>query len=214
MLVKDVMTENPVTIHGDASVLDAKELMAKKGVKKLPVVDKNGTLVGILTTADLAKASPSAATSLDVFELGYLLSKLSVEKTMVKSVKTTNSLQTVEEAARLMNDYGISCLPVVKDEILIGIVTESDLFATFIDMFNTRTPGVRIVAVVNEMPGELAKISSAIAEKNGNIVSFVTSEASDAAHKKITLKVTDVSETELKSALEICGAQIEDIRSV
>ncbi len=214
MLVKDVMTENPVTIHGDASVLDAKELMAKKGVKKLPVVDKNGTLVGILTAADLAKASPSAATSLDVFELGYLLSKLSVEKTMVKSVKTTNSLQTVEEAARLMNDYGISCLPVVKDEILIGIVTESDLFATFIDMFNTRTPGVRIVAVVNEMPGELAKISSAIAEKNGNIVSFVTSEASDAAHKKITLKVTDVSETELKSALEICGAQIEDIRSV
>jgi acetoin utilization protein AcuB len=137
-----------------------------------------------------------------------------VEKTMVKSVKTTNSLQTVEEAARLMNDYGISCLPVVKDEILIGIVTESDLFATFIDMFNTRTPGVRIVAVVNEMPGELAKISSAIAEKNGNIVSFVTSEASDAAHKKITLKVTDVSETELKSALEICGAQVEDIRSV
>lgn len=214
MLVKDVMTENPVTIHGDASVLDAKELMAKKGVKKLPVVDKNGTLVGILTAADLAKASPSAATSLDVFELGYLLSKLSVEKTMVKSVKTTNSLQTVEEAARLMNDYGISCLPVVKDEILIGIVTESDLFATFIDMFNTRTPGVRIVAVVNEMPGELAKISSAIAEKNGNIVSFVTSEASDAAHKKITLKVTDVSETELKSALEICGAQVEDIRSV
>lgn len=214
MLVKDVMTENPVTIHGDASVLDAKELMAKKSVKKLPVVDKNGTLVGILTAADLAKASPSAATSLDVFELGYLLSKLSVEKTMVKSVKTTNSLQTVEEAARLMNDYGISCLPVVKDEILIGIVTESDLFATFIDMFNTRTPGVRIVAVVNEMPGELAKISSAIAEKNGNIVSFVTSEASDAAHKKITLKVTDVSETELKSALEICGAQIEDIRSV
>jgi acetoin utilization protein AcuB len=208
------MTENPVTIHGDASVLDAKELMAKKGVKKLPVVDKNGTLVGILTAADLAKASPSAATSLDVFELGYLLSKLSVEKTMVKSVKTTNSLQTVEEAARLMNDYGISCLPVVKDEILIGIVTESDLFATFIDMFNTRTPGVRIVAVVNEMPGELAKISSAIAEKNGNIVSFVTSEASDAAHKKITLKVTDVSETELKSALEICGAQVEDIRSV
>lgn len=214
MLVKDVMTENPVTISAEASVLEAKEVMSRNGVKRLPVVDKNGTLTGLITSSDLAKASPSAATSLDMFELGYLLSKLSVEKTMVKSVKTTTASQTVEEAARLMNDYGISCLPVVKGNVLIGIVTESDLFATFIDMFNTRTSGVRAVAVMKEIPGELAKLASAIAGKNGNIVSFVTSQACDASHRNVTVKVSDISEPELRAAIESCGAEIKDIRTV
>ena len=213
MLVKDVMTENPITIEPEASVLEAKETMSRNKIKKLPVVDRSGALVGIITNTDLAKASPSAATS-HMFELGYLLSKLSVEKTMVKSVKTTTANQTVEEAARLMNDYGISCLPVVKENLLVGVVTESDLFATFIDMFNTRTPGVRAVAVVNEIPGELAKLAAAIAEKNGNIVSLVTSDASDSKHRTVTVKVSNISEVELKSLLESNNAEIKDIRSV
>lgn len=214
MLVKDVMTENPITIGPEASVLEAKEIMSRNKIKKLPVVDRSGALVGIITNTDLAKASPSAATSLDMFELGYLLSKLSVEKTMVKSVKTTTVNQTVEEAARLMNDYGISCLPVVNENLLVGVVTESDLFATFIDMFNTRTPGVRAVAVVNEIPGELAKLAVAIAEKNGNIVSLVTSDASDSKHRTVTVKVSNISEAELKSLLESNNAEIKDIRLV
>ena len=198
MLVKDVMTENPITIGPEASVLEAKETMSRNKIKKLPVVDRSGALVGIITNTDLAKASPSAATSLD----------------MVKSVKTTTANQTVEEAARLMNDYGISCLPVVKENLLVGVVTESDLFATFIDMFNTRTPGVRAVAVVNEIPGELAKLAAAIAEKNGNIVSLVTSDASDSKHRTVTVKVSNISEAELKSLLEANNAEIKDIRSV
>ena len=214
MLVKDVMTENPITIGPEASVLEAKEIMSRNKIKKLPVVDRSGALVGIITNTDLAKASPSAATSLDMFELGYLLSKLSVEKTMVKSVKTTTANQTVEEAARLMNDYGISCLPVVKENLLVGVVTESDLFATFIDMFNTRTPGVRAVAVVNEITGELAKLAVAIAEKNGNIVSLVTSDASESKHRTVTVKVSNISEAELKSLLESNNAEIKDIRLV
>ncbi|MGN0729345.1 CBS domain-containing protein [Treponema sp.] len=214
MLVKDVMTVNPVTIGPDASVLEARETMTRNKINKLPVVDRSGALVGIITNNDLAKASPSAATSLDMFELGYLLSKLSVEKTMVKSVKTTTADQTVEEAARLMNDYGISALPVVKENLLIGIVTESDLFSTFIDMFNTRASGVRAVAVVNEIPGELAKIAAAIAEKNANIVSLVTSDACDSKHRTVTLKVSGISKDELQSLLEANCAEIKDIRSV
>lgn len=214
MLVKDVMTENPVTISAGASVLEAKELMNRNKVKRLPVVDKSGAVVGIITASDLANASPSSATSLDMFELGYLLSKLSVEKTMTKSVRTTTELETVEEAARLMSDYEISCLPVVvKENILVGIVTASDLFAAFIDMFNTRTPGVRAVLVAREVPGELAKISAAIAEKGGNIVSLVTSKAGDCEHRKVTVKVSDISKDALAAAIESCGVEVKDIRS-
>ncbi len=214
MLVRDVMTENPITISSDVSVLEAKEIMNKNNIKRLPVVDKKGVLIGLITKADLAKASPSAATSLDVFELGYLLSKLSVEKTMIKSVKTTTANQTVEEAARLMNDYGINCLPVVKENLLIGIVTESDLFATFIDMFNTRTSGVRAVVVFKEVSGELAKFASGIADKNGNIVSLVTSDAKDAQHRKVTVKVANITKEELKNIAESMDAEVQDIREV
>ena len=99
MLVKDVMNDHPLVIGPEASVLDAKEIMKKNKETKLAVVDKNGVLVGLLTNADLIKVSPSNATTLDMYELGYLLSKMSVEKAVVKNVKTTNVEQTVEEAA-------------------------------------------------------------------------------------------------------------------
>ncbi|MCQ2248920.1 MAG: CBS and ACT domain-containing protein [Treponema sp.] len=214
MLVKDVMSSNPVVVGPEASVLEAKEMMKKNKVNILPVVDKSGMLTGILSKGDLEKASPSAATTLDMFELGYLLSKLSVEKTMVKNVKTTTENQTVEETARLMKDYGISCLPVVNNNVLVGLVTQSDLFSCFIDMFSTKSAGIRAVVVCDEKPGVLAGIVAAIAEKNANIVSVVTNDVADSSRKKITLKVEKLSIDELKAILENHGGLVEDIRSV
>ena len=137
MLVKDVMTKNPVTVQSDVSVLEAKELFTKNKISKLPVLNKNGELVGIITKNDLNRASPSDASTLDVYEMGYLLSKITVEKTMCKSVKTTTEDIPVEEAARLMADYGIGCLPVVSGKLVVGIVTSSDLFHCFVEMFST-----------------------------------------------------------------------------
>ena len=214
MLVKDVMSRNPVVIGPEASVLEAKEIMSKNKVSKLTVVDRGGVLVGLITSADLIKVSPSNATTLDMYELGYLLSKLSVEKTMVKNVKTTNKEQTVEEAARLMKDYGITCLPVLEENVLVGIITQSDLFNCFIDMFSTKNSGIRAVVIVDEKPGILAKIAEAVAAKNGNIVSLVTSDTRDNNHRKITVKISGITEFETKKILEDCNCQIEDIRSV
>ena len=214
MLVKDVMNDHPLVIGPEASVLDAKEIMKKNKETKLAVVDINGVLVGLLTNADLIKVSPSNATTLDMYELGYLLSKLSVEKTMVRNVKTTTANQTVEEAARLMKDYGITCLPVVDNGILTGIVTQADLFNCFIDMFSTKNPGTRAVVIVDEKPGILGKIADAVASKNGNIVSLVTSDVPDANRRKITIKISGISETESKNILVDCGCQIEDVRCV
>lgn len=214
MFVKDVMKENPFTINPDASVLDAKELMRKNKVTKLPVVDKGGALVGIITANDLQKASPSQATSLDMYEVGYLLSKLKIEKIMVKNVKTTSLDTPVEDAAQLMTSYNIGSLVVVKDDILVGIVTETDLFTSFIKMFSAKTHALRAAMVLDEHPGVLSKLVDAIAQKNGNIVSLVTSDAADENFRKVTIKVTGVSTEDLSAMIFNVGGTLEDIRSV
>ena len=214
MLVKDVMTKNPITVAMATSVPEAKALMTKQKINKLPVVDKSGALVGILTKNDLIKATPSDATTLDMFELSYLLSKLTVEKVMHKDVKTVNENETVEEAARLMADYGIGCLPVMKRELMVGIITETDLFHVFIDLFGTRHSGVRVTFSIDEKPGQLSKVSQAIADLNGNIVSVLTTDGKDDAHRVLTLKATVISIEQMTKIINDCGGKIEDIRKV
>ena len=122
--------------------------------------------------------------------------------------------ETVEEAARLMDDYGIGCLPVLKNTLLVGIVTESDLFRTFIDMFDTRSAGVRATIIVDEKPGQLSKVSQAIADLNGNIVAVVTCPAGMDKRRKVTVKASGITLEQCRSIMENCGAAIEDIRNV
>ena len=137
MIVKEVMRTNVVFISSETKITEAKNIMMENKFSKLPVVDY-GKLVGIVTKNDLLKAEPSLATTLDMFEIGYLLSKLTVKKVMMTNVITVSPDEVVEEAARIMVDNEISCLPVVKDDALIGIITESDLFNLFTDMFADR----------------------------------------------------------------------------
>ncbi len=214
MLVKDVMTRNPVTVPVNTSVPEVTEIMNKQNVSKLPVLGKNGSLAGIVTKADLIKSTPSSATTLDMFELSYLLSKLTVEKVMVRKVRTATENETVEEAARLMADYGISCLPIMRDDLLVGIITEGDLFRAFIDMFGTRYAGVRATFSVPDQPGALSALSKQIADLNGNIVSFVTADSKDSSRRGITLRVTGLSLSQVQSIIENCSGTLEDIRNV
>lgn len=213
MLVKDVMTKNPITIQEKESVLEAKDLMTKNKINKLPVVDKSGSLVGIITANDLQRSTPSDATTLDMYELGYLLSKLTVEKIMTKKVITVDENETVEEAARIMADKDFGCLPVMSNNLLIGIITESDLFKMFIEMFNARTKGIRLMLNMSDNPGSLAIFTQKVAEKNGKIVSVVTSPSKNENSRKITVKVTNISFEDLKAIAEDCST-IDDIREV
>lgn len=212
MKVCDIMTKNPIYVCPDTSVTDAKALMTKEKINKLPVLDKNNRLVGIITKNDLQSATPSSASTLDIYELGYLLSKLKVEKIMVKDVVFVESDEVIEEAARIMADKKIGCLPVLNGSILAGIITETDIFKAFVTMFGARHPGVRVNMEVIEKPGELAKISQAFAEKNGNIVATVTNEGSDVSKRNVTIKVGNISLSEVESIVLNCGAKILDIR--
>lgn len=214
MIVSSVMKRNPVFVHPDMSVTDAKALMTKEGIGKLPVLDKNNKLVGIITSKDLALTGPSEATTLDMYEISYLLSKRKIEKIMVKNVISVQENEVVEEAARIMADEGISCLPVMKGDLLVGIITDRDLFHTFVDMFGARYKGVRITILMDEKPGQMAKFTQAIADAGGNIVSVVTSEAENLSKRRCTCKVGNVSSEIVEDAVKATGAVLEDIRIV
>lgn len=213
MLIKDVMTKNPITVDPKATILEATDLMKKNNIKKLPVLDKSGALVGIITENDLQKAAPSEATTLDMYELTYLLSKLKVEKTMTKNVKTVSANETVEEAARIMADGDFGCLPVMKDNLLVGIITDSDLFRMFIEMFSARTHGVRAIIKMSDELGSLSIFCQKIATAGGIIISCITTEAENPAFRKVTVKATNITLQNCKEICEQCGT-VEDIREV
>jgi acetoin utilization protein AcuB len=147
-----------------------------------------------------------------MYEISYLISKLTVEKVMVKKVITVDADDVIEEAARIMETESVGCLPVLKSGILVGIVTESDLFHAFVDMFAAREPGVRVTFLAEEKPGELAKVTRALTELNANIEALVTYAGENISNKRCTLKVDGINKDALKSVLEKTGVIIEDIR--
>ena len=213
MIISRVMTKNPIFIHPDMPINDVRALMDKENIGHLPVLDKNNDLAGLLTKKDLLKAGPSGATSLDMYEISYLLSKMTAKDIMVKKVLTVGENEVVEEAARIMVDSDIGCLPVLRNSRLVGIITDTDLFHVFLDAFGTRHPGVRVTCTMQEKPGELARLAQAIAEKGGNIVSFVTAEGDDTSRRRLTLKVDGISLGDMQSVLKgFADLELEDIR--
>jgi CBS domain-containing protein len=126
-LVKDWMTSNPVVISPKTAVPEAYRLMKERRVRRLPIVDRD-QLVGIVTLGDVREASPSDATSLSIYELNYLLTRLSVDQIMSREVLTVGPETTIREAARLMLENKIGGLPVVENGKVVGILTESDIF--------------------------------------------------------------------------------------
>ncbi|MDR2617527.1 MAG: CBS and ACT domain-containing protein [Treponema sp.] len=215
MIISRVMTKNPIFIRPDMTVNEARSLMDKEKIGHLPVLDKNNSLTGLVTRKDLLKAGPSAATSLDMYEISYLLSKMTVKEVMEKSVITVKEDEVVEEAARIMADRGVGCLPVMRGSLLVGIITDTDLFRVFVNAFGARHPGVRITCSIQEKPGQLAKLSQAIAEKGGNLVAFVSSEGDDLSRRRATLKISRLSRADAETLVKaLPDVELEDIREL
>jgi acetoin utilization protein AcuB len=207
------MTKNPVFARPDMSVNEVRERMDKENIKRMPVLDKSDTLVGIITRKDLIKAGPSPATTLDIYEISYLLAKLKVEKVMQKNVITVDENEVVEEAARIMADGDIGCLPVMRGSLVVGIITDTDLFRVFVNAFGARKNGVRIAVSIIERLGELSRLSGAIAGRGGNIFSYISAEGDDPGHLRSTLKISGLSLADVEALLkDLSGVEIEDIR--
>jgi acetoin utilization protein AcuB len=206
------MSSPVITIHPEMPMQDALKLMHQERVRRFPVVDKRGRLVGIVSDKDLLNASPSAATSLSVYEVNYLLSKLTVKEIMNRDVITITEDTPLEEAARIMADNKIGGLPVIRDNEVIGIITETDLFKIFLELLGAREPGVRISALVHNIPGELAKITKAIYDIGGNIVALGTFLGESSENREISIKVANVDAQTLGGAIEPIVEKIVDIR--
>ncbi len=202
MLVGDRMTKNPVTVTVDTSIEEALQLMRERRVRRFPVLNKQDNLVGIVSEKDLLYASPSPATSLSVYEIPYLLSKIKMRDLMTQDVITVTTDTPLEEAARIMADNKIGGLPVVTGKKLVGIITETDMFKIFLEMLGARDAGVRLSMLIPEQKGTLAQITSRIAEMGGNILALGTMMSDDPHKPELMIKVADVPEEQLVSAME------------
>jgi len=212
MLVGDRMTKRPITITEDTGIDKALELMHSEKVRRLPVLNKQGQLVGIVSELDLLKASPSPATSLSIYELPYLLSRIKMRDIMAKDVITVTEDTPLEEAALIMAENKIGGMPVMRGDKLVGIITETDMFKIFLEMLGAREEGVRISMLVPEKKGMLAKIAGKVAEMGGNLVAQGTIMGEDPTNRQLTIKVTDVPEEQLVSAMQELGLKILDAR--
>ncbi len=212
MLVKERMSHNPITIKTDLPVTEAQTLMKREKIHHLPVVDQKGRLVGIVTEKDLLYASPSPATTLSVYEIASLLAKLSVDKVMSAKPVTVTEDVPLEEAARIMADRNIGGLPVMRDATIVGIITESDLFRVFIELFGARQKGVRLTMVVPNQRGELAKVSEAVTKAGGNIIALGTFLADDPTQGRLTMKIEGLTKDRVLEALRPLALRVEDVR--
>jgi acetoin utilization protein AcuB len=143
--------------------------------------------------------------------MNYLLARLKVEEVMTRKVITVTEDTPLEEAARIMADSKIGGLTVMREDKLVGIVTETDLFKIFLELLGARLPGVRVTALIPDAKGTLAKITNAVFGAGGNIMAFSQSLDASGTRWQVTFKVQDVPRAQL---VEVIRPVVEDILDV
>ena len=186
------------------SILDAIKTMQDKKVGGLLVVE-DGKPVGMFTERDVL--TRVAAHEFDP-------ANTNVSEVMTKKVITVAEDTPIEEAARIMADNKIGGLPVMRDSHVVGIITETDLFKVFLELMGARENGVRVTALIEEKPGQLAKITEAIANAGGNFVAFGQFAGEDPSTRLVTFKVAGLKKDEVKKAVSEIAKEIWDVREI
>ena len=211
MFVGERMSRPVIAVSPESSINDVLAMFKKEHIRRAPVI-KDGRLVGIVSERDLLNASPSSVTTLSIWELNYLISKVKVKNVMTKKVITVNKDTPIEEAARIMADKKIGGLPVVDGDKVVGVITETDLFKVFLELMGARDKGVRVTATIEDKPGELARVTKAIADAGGNFVSFGFFAGEDASTKVLTFKVDGVRKDDVRKVLGSSVKKFWDVR--
>ncbi|MDF1500050.1 MAG: CBS domain-containing protein [Anaerolineales bacterium] len=217
MLVKDCMTRHPIMISPETPAAKAQTLMIENKVRHLPVVRDGKRLVGLITRENLM-VPPSDLGSLNVWEISRLLSNIKAEDVMVKgkALVTIGPEETLENAAALMIEQKIGCLPVIEDGVVVGIITEVDMLAKLSELLGGNVAGVRATIRIPNKVGEYAKIFSAISKHGWGIYASGGAETpKQPEFWDIVIKVREVSEEDLRAVLEgIEGHKVIDIRMI
>lgn len=212
MLVKKRMSSPVITIEPNMPIMDALDLMKSKGIRRTPVM-KDGKMVGIVSDKDLLNAAPSDATSLSVWELNYLLARITVGEVMTKEVVSVQQDTPIEEAAYLMAVNKIGGLPVMDNGYLVGLITETDLFRIFLELMGAQQDGVRVTALVPDKLGELDVLTHAITEAGGEFLAFSQFAGDTSSNRIITFKVMNLDQDQVREKITPYIDELIDIRT-
>ena len=208
MIVAKRMMRNPVYVDENDSMKKAMDLLKERDIRHLPVLKDGEKLVGIVTERDVKQASPSPATALEIREIYYLLDKVKVKQIMTRRPYTISSTAPIEEAALIMREKKIGCLPVVDNGKLVGILTETDIIDSFIEAMGVSGPGYRIELALANRPGMLFEVIKLLKDFDVNIVSVATSQHDDRDRKVLVLRVETKNYKLLKAAIKKSGFEL------
>jgi len=211
MFVGERMSRPVISVAPEDPINEVLAMFRNEHIRRAPVM-KGGKLVGIVSDRDLLNASPSSATTLSVWELNYLISKVKIKDVMTKKVISVNADVPIEEAARIMADKKIGGLPVVSSDKVVGMITETDLFKTLLELMGARQKAIRVTVTVPDRPGELAKITKAIASNGGDFISFGIFSGPNTDSRVVTFKVQGMKKEKIREVLDDIVLKFWDIR--
>ncbi len=200
MLVSNWMSKEVVTITADRSMMKASKVMKDKGISRVPVVDGEGRIIGIISDRDIKDASPSKATTLDMHELYYLLSEIKIKDIMTKKVTTIREDETVEKAAVLMLEGNFGGLPVVDEEKRpVGILTDTDVFKVLVDITGVNEGGTQVCLQISNAPGSLLPVLDFLRDNNARIMSILTRNVPETVDMKdVYIRIRDMEKPDFK----------------
>lgn len=207
MFVINRMTKNPMTVTADTKVDEVAHLMKKHNFRRLPVVD-DGKLVGFLSDSDLMRVAPSPATTLSRYEINSLLAKICVRDIMKKDVVSVNVDATIEEAALIMYKNKIGGMPVVSNMgAVVGVITETDIFKTFVDVMGLADGKTRITLEVTDKIGVVKDIAEIFGQVGVSIDSLITCKKEDNKYE-IVIRGDITNIYDIKAKLEAKGYKV------
>jgi acetoin utilization protein AcuB len=197
------MSKNIITVDENDSMQDAMKLLKENDIRMLPVL-KKGKLVGIVTDRDLKRASASDATTLDIHELLYLLSRIKVKNIMTKEVITVPPDFTVEETALVLQENKISGAPVVDSKgKLVGTITQTDLFRVLISLTGVAKGGIQFGLQIEDRPGSIKEVADVIRKFGGRMVSILSSyDQVPEGYRKVYIRMRNIERSKLKSLIQ------------
>jgi acetoin utilization protein AcuB len=211
MFVGERMSHPVISVSPETPINEALAMFKREHIRRAPVM-KNGKLLGIVSQSDLLNASPSSATTLSVWEMNYLISKVTVKDVMTQKVITVDKDTPIEEAARIMADTKIGGLPVTSAGKVVGMITETNLFKIFLELMGAREKALRVTATIPERPGELAKLTGAVSNAGGDFIAFGMFAGPDTDSRVITFKVQGMTKEKVRAALGDTVLKFWDIR--
>jgi acetoin utilization protein AcuB len=208
VIVAKRMMRNPVFVDENDSMKQAMDLLKERGIRHLPVLKDGEKLVGILTERDIKQASPSQATALEIREIYYLIEQVKVRQIMSRRPYTISPTAPIEEAALIMRDKKIGCLPVIEEGRLVGILTETDILDSFLESMGVSGPGYRMELALQNRPGMLFEVLKLMKDFDANIVSVATVAHDEPDKKVLVFRIEVKNYKVMKAAIKKAGYEM------